>query len=166
MQWLPRSHRRSGLWLLLVALLASARVAADGPHDYYAGDAPPGLLENARGYHLTPAERKLERGAYRYAMQDARFILGRFPNDPIALALAARIALAWPGHARDAVTYFERAVALFPQYAETWLLCGLYHERLGELDTARTAYRHALERDPGLARARERLEDLEGSRSP
>lgn len=143
--------------LCLLGLLASAGVvpyaAAAESYDFYARDWPRGLHENVHRYHLPQGREKLDRGSYRYAMNDANFILSRFPNDPEGLKLVMRIALDWPNNEGVAMPYFQKALDLYPQHGETWLIYGVYLHRMGEPAEAVEAYRSAIERNDSLADA-------------
>lgn len=138
----------------LVAVLGLASVAsALESYDFYARNWPRGLHENVHKYHLRQGHDKAERGAYQYAMNDANFILSRFPNDPEGLQLVMKIALDWLNNDQVAMPYFRKALDRYPQHAETWLIYGVYHHRLGNLQEAVEAYRSAIERDRRLADA-------------
>lgn len=140
------------LGLVAVLGLASGASAAE-PYDFYARNWPSGLHENVHRYHLRQGHEKAERGAYQYAMNEANFILARFPNDPEGLKLAMKIALDWPNNERGAMPYFRKALDRYPQHAETWLIYGVYLHRLGTPAEAVEAYRSAIERDANLADA-------------
>jgi predicted TPR repeat methyltransferase len=54
------------------------------------------------------------------------------------------------GRVDDALTCFERSLALDPSSAKAWNNLGAACQRLGSLDRGRAAYRTALHRDPSL----------------
>lgn len=138
---------------LILALIAPNASALTGGYDYYRNNAPPGLLKHVEQYHLKPGEKKLARGAFAYAMADAKFMLHYFPNDPNALKLAMEIALQWPNHANAAEHLFNDAVKSYPQYAQTYLIHAVYLHRRGKLEEAVKQYRKALDRNPNSADA-------------
>ncbi|HWP23820.1 MAG TPA: hypothetical protein VNM15_06495 [Candidatus Binatia bacterium] len=70
-----------------------------------------------------------------------------------------------------AVTYFERAIALFPQYAITRAQYGLFLVSINDVDGGIENLKRSVEMDPklamgyvGLARAYEKKGDLEHAR--
>ncbi len=137
---------------MVVSLLLSPAALARG-YDYYGDNAPPTLLKHVEQYHLKPGHQKLARGAYAYAMGDAKFMLRNFPNDPNALKLAMEIALRWPSHSTAAEPLFDNAIETYPQYAETYLIYGVYLHRMGKLDKAVDEYKKALQHNPNSADA-------------
>jgi tetratricopeptide (TPR) repeat protein len=65
------------------------------------------------------------KNGYGYAKQELDYTLLTFPNHPEALQLLWVYAKA-SKKPSDAVPYFEKAIELFPQYAETYYLYGAF----------------------------------------
>lgn len=150
-KWLNQGIRLI-IWLTVV-LGAMPSLAAVKSYDYYGHEFLPNLLVNVEKYHLEPGRNKFQRGQYKYAMHDARFMLAYFPNNPNALKLAMEIALQWPEHNMEAKPFFEKAIGSYPQHSETYLIYGVYLHRLGKIEDAVAEYKKAIERDPRSAEA-------------
>ncbi|HYA17082.1 MAG TPA: tetratricopeptide repeat protein [Bryobacteraceae bacterium] len=61
------------------------------------------------------------------------------------------------GHLPDAQKDFEKAVALYPKFANAWLSLGRARERQNQTEPARDAFQKALEADPKLVEAQVEL---------
>ena len=81
--------------------------------------------------------------------------------DPAATGAAGRAAahladgltLAWQGELADAITAFDRAIAIAPRYSFAYLNRGLAHRRNGDLDRALADLNRAVRSAPRSARA-------------
>ncbi len=68
----------------------------------------------------------------------------------------------------EAVSAFEEALALYPQYSQARFNLGVARMRMGQLEQAREEFRQFIEADPFnpiAGRAREMLEEIVGNRS-
>lgn len=145
----------AGLLVLLVAISARPVLAQHG-QDYYAAGLQPTtkeLLGNVEKYHLQKAEDSLRSGRYAYSWDDTDFILRAFPNHPRGLRLISEICIRWRDQRCAAERYFDKAVALNPSSAETYLIYGVYLQKAGHPRDAIKRYQQAIELDPGSANA-------------
>ena len=143
---------RWGLGIIVAAVLqtASAWSMAQG-FDYYAPRTKGEditRLKNVEGYHLGPAQEKMAKRLYLYAMQELGFILGYYPNHPQALSLLSKLCDLWRDPKCDADGAFQRAVKRNPDAAHTYLLHGVHLHRKRQLNEAVKAYRRAVELQP------------------
>ena len=103
------------------------------------GDAASALASYAQAVDLTPAD-----AIYRYQYA-------------IGLLKASRV--------QESLEQINQAIALEPFYADSYIFKASAHERLGQPDSARVAYRAYLERAarnaPNRDRATRRLTELE-----
>lgn len=148
-----------------IALLAGGSVSAQTdeggivPHNYYNSDSYSAqLLEDVVKYHLPLARKQMRKGGSKlyYALQNVKFVLAYFPNHPKALQLATEITIRM-NQPRRADRFFIKAVELYPNQAQSWLLYGLHLHRTGRVAEAVKKYRHALELDSSLVNARYNL---------
>ncbi|HVE70726.1 MAG TPA: tetratricopeptide repeat protein [Thermoanaerobaculia bacterium] len=71
----------------------------------------------------------------------------------------AGVFLAEAGHTKEAIPFYERALALRPNLTAAWVRLGDAHRECGDLVRAIDAYREALNVDPAHARARSAIVD-------
>lgn len=112
------------------------------PFDFYV-PAPSNLLENVEKYHLSQGIDKVKQGKYEFAWSEFAFMLHYFPNHPRALELIGDLSLQMETPER-ALRYFETAIRLFPEQAETHALFGVFLHKLGRYDEAVESYQRAL----------------------
>lgn len=135
----------------VLLILFPLSVVTASAYDFYARNWPEGLHKRVHQYHLEEGHKHVDSGSYQSALNDAEFILSRFPNDPEGLQLIMRIALDGDPDDTAAMPYFETALNRYPQHGETWLLYGIYLHRLGRLKEAVEAYNSAIDREARLA---------------
>jgi Tfp pilus assembly protein PilF len=105
------------------------------------------LLES---HHLTPrVYGDVTAGRYHYALFDVDYVLERMPNHPRALQLIGTIAKLTKKPFL-AVSYFKRALALYPQYALTHAQYGSYLADVGQVEAGIGELSRAIELDPKL----------------
>ena len=115
--------------------------------NYFEGDsAHIGVVEK---YHLGPARAKLADGRAAYAMNDIKFILRHFPNNPNALLLLddASKRLGQPNLPDQ---YFKQAIAAYPEEPMTYVVHGMFLQKRGRTADAIGQYEHALSLNPNL----------------
>jgi tetratricopeptide (TPR) repeat protein len=91
-------------------------------------------------------------GRYREVIGDLNYTLERIANHPGALSLMGTVATITKVP-NLAIPYYENALALYPQYAETHALYGYYLAEIGDLDKSVTHLKDAIERDAKLPSA-------------
>ncbi len=121
-------------------------------------DARPDL-ERRVAAHPDDLEAQYLLGLVAFQLQDVeaaarhlRAVVGRRPDDGLALKLLAR-ALAASGAASQAVSYLERAVRAAPRDAEAWSLLGRLHQDGQRFPAAARALERALQLNPADVRA-------------
>lgn len=168
-----RRYLSIAFWVGLLFLASSghAQSPSDAPRDYFTADKSPGsylsLVESA---HVSVISNWIAKGRLDNAMGDIRYTLDRFPNHPVSLQQLSMVSHMAKKTA-IAVTYFERAIALFPQYAITRAQYGLFLVSINDVDGGIENLKRSVEMDPklamgyvGLARAYEKKGDLEHAR--
>lgn len=115
--------------------------------NYFDGDgAHIGVVEK---YHLGPARAKLADGRARNAMNDIRFILRHFPNNPNALMLLDEASRRL-GQPNLPDQYFKQAIAAYPDEPMTYVVHGMFLQKRGRTADAIGQYEHALSLNPSL----------------
>jgi predicted Zn-dependent protease len=99
--------------------------------------------------HAGSVMKNLRRGAYDYVIYDAQYALERFPNHPKALMLLTTAALLSkrPMLPRP---YFEKAIQLYPQYAQIRAQYAHYLVDGGAVDEGVAMLKNVVETDPNL----------------
>ena len=147
--------RKSVSLALLVVILLSSRLAhAQLPtiagQDYFTADKSPGsyltIMESA---HVVVIPNWISQGRLDNAIGDIKYSLDRFPNHPISLQQLGLVAQ-MTKNISLAVTYFERAIALFPQYALTRAQYGLFLVGINYVDAGIERLKQSVEMDPKL----------------
>ena len=106
-----------------------------------------GRHANERVYNL------FRSGDYNNTLADCDYTLTRFPNHPGGLNLVCEIAKATDRPSMP-LTYFERALKYYPQYAFTHAQYGHYLLDIGATSAGTAELRDALRLDPNLIQAR------------
>ena len=144
--------------ILATLIVARAGHAQTGDRDYYAprdSQADQQLFRNVEGYHLQPAIDHMRVREYQAAKGDLEFILGFYPNHPRALMLLSDVCeqMRSTQCTEAADSWFEKAVAINPNAATTYVLFGIYNHKNHRLDAAIKSYKRALELSPNSVNA-------------
>ena len=89
-------------------------------------------------------------GDYRGAFAEVDFILRWVPNHPLGLQIAGTISRL-AGRLSVAVSYYEKALNLYPQHAVTYAQFGQYLLQIDQVDNGIEQLKRAVEIDPKLA---------------
>jgi tetratricopeptide (TPR) repeat protein len=154
----------SGGGLLVFALALATLIVAPAGHaqtrslDYYAPretEADQRVLRNVEGYHLQPGIDHLRAREFRQAMAEFEFILAVYPNHPRALMLLSDVCEQSRSMecTNAADSWFEKAVAINPNAAATYVMFGIYNHKSHRLDAAIKSYKRALELSPNSVNA-------------
>jgi tetratricopeptide (TPR) repeat protein len=161
----PAEPRRMPAWSRRVRLIALAGLIlavslparAQSPTDYYitrSDKAAGNLLQQVEKYHLAPGIQNARANKYQYAHGELGFILRYFPNHPQALMLMAEVCVKWKHPAQcNADAYFQKALEINPQAADTYTIQGIHLQNTGRIDQAIDSYKMALERNPSSMNA-------------
>jgi Tfp pilus assembly protein PilF len=102
--------------------------------------------------HLKNVMPWISRKGYHYAIEELDYTLVTFPNHPDALQLLWLYAKG-AKKPSAAIPYFENAIRLYPQYAETYYLYGAFLTDFGMSKEGILKLEKALEIAPGMAGA-------------
>ena len=121
-------------------------------HDYYDKSLTVQLelLHNVEKYHLNQGIEKLREHRYDAAMADFIFMLRYFPNHPKALLHVSEVCIKTK-KIDVGKKLFEKAIAISPGQAPTYVLYGIYLHKIGEYEKAAKNYNKALEIEPDSA---------------
>jgi tetratricopeptide (TPR) repeat protein len=103
--------------------------------DYYVDVLDPRALVG-KGWELFQLRKTLDLmgdGQIIYAYQQLKYILCRYPNMPKGLKLLENVAASQKAPTLP-IPYYEYALSLYPQHAETHALYGFYLVEIGEID--------------------------------
>ena len=149
------SWRRTSCWRLLAlwavgivaALVAGLAGAQATDNDYYT-TTDITLLRTVERYHVVVAEEKIRTKFYSAARSDLDFVLRYFPNHPKGLLLMGQLCTdhAMPHCELDSV--FEKAIAINPNVAGTYVTQGVYLHRVKRYREAIASYQRGLAIDP------------------
>lgn len=139
--------------------------------DYFTADrSPTSYLKIVESAHVAVIPNWIKQGRFNNAVGDIKYTLDRFPNHPVSLQQLSTVAQMTKNIAL-AVTYFERAIALFPQYGLTRAQYGLFLVAINNVDAGIERLKQAVEIEPtlaagyaGLAHAYVKKNDLEEAR--
>lgn len=142
-----------------------------GGQDYFTADKSPGsYLMILEGAHVKTIPSWINTGRLDNAIGDIKYTLDRFPNHPVSLQQLSMVAQMAKNTAL-AVSYFERAINTFPQYALTRAQYGLYLVSINNIDAGIKHLIQSVEMEPklaaghaGLAHAYAKKGDLEQAR--
>lgn len=113
---------------------------------------------NAHKFHLQPAFDEMKLGRWKSARDNFEFILRYFPNSPQALnGISELCDLKWSSAQCDADSWFEKAVAVNPSVATTWVIYGLHFQRKKRLSEAVEKFQYALTLEPNNINGRYNL---------
>lgn len=140
-----------GVSLALLSIFCAPHASAQGHdfYDYYGHDGKKpreGLLISVESFHLYKGIKGLYTGHFEYAKDDFEFILAYFPNHPRALFLMidTMFGMKQPYIAEE---HIQRALRLYPQYASTHVVYGMYQQRAGKPAEAIQSYLKAIQLD-------------------
>jgi tetratricopeptide (TPR) repeat protein len=103
---------------------------------------------------LNPGVQNARANKYQNAQGELDFILRYFPNHPQALLLMSEVCTKWKQPTRcNADAYFQRALQINPDAADTYTIQGMYLQNTGRIDQAIDSYKMALERNPSSMNA-------------
>lgn len=153
-----RNVRCAGVsaFVVVCAVVGSAQTLAQQKNNDYYASAGTQLLSNVETYHIGPALEKLRARYYESAYGDVAFILGYFPNHPQGLILMTQLCEHWKSPKCEPeimLDVFERAVAVNPNVAATYVLRGIYLDRLKRIPDAVASLEKALSLDPDSVNA-------------
>jgi tetratricopeptide (TPR) repeat protein len=159
-----------GLWSLSSA---HAQVTTNpyANQDYFTADKRGGsYLAIVEANHVRTIPDWIKKNRLNDAIGDIKYTLDRFPNHPVALQQLSMVAQMTKNLAL-ATSYFEKAVALFPQYALTRAQYGLFLMSANNVDGAIENLKQSIEMEPklsagyaGLAHVYAKKGDLEQAR--
>jgi predicted Zn-dependent protease len=137
-----------------IAIVLSAEYREGHDKDYFDITDPRDvtLLSNVETYHLSEDSfwKWAAAGKYGYALDELNFVLRYFPNHPEALPLLGMIAKATKNLSLP-ITYYVRALSLYPQYALTHAQYGIYLVEIGLNNDGIVKLKHSVELEPKLA---------------
>ena len=118
--------------------------------DYFTADHRPNyylsLVESA---HVRTINKWIKEGRLDNAIGDIKYTLDRFPNHPASLQQLGMVAQ-MTKNVSLAVSYFERAISLFPQYALTRAQYGLFLVSVNQVDAGIEHLKQSIEMEPKL----------------
>jgi tetratricopeptide (TPR) repeat protein len=150
--------------LLGVPLCVQAQVFRDQisqenpgfPYDYFAvpGSSPEVqlYLRHTDDFHTNLVQSRIRENNITMALGDLKYALDRFPNHPKGLMLAGVLARLTQSPML-AITYYEKALKLYPQHALTHAQYGLYLVDIGRAGEGIEKLERAIAMDPKLASA-------------
>ncbi len=121
-------------------------------YDYFTYGDDPGkrlYLQQADAGHTDRVMDWVRDGRLDNALGDLKYVLERFPNNPRALRLMETVARLMEQPSL-AISYYERAVTLYPQYAMIHAQYGEYLLNIGYLEAGIPRLEYALKIDPNL----------------
>ena len=158
---------------IIFLLFGHSSAYAQSPNfqDYFTADqGPASYLKILESAHVRTIPKWLNEGRMNNALGDIRYTLDRFPNHPVSLQQLSMVAQMTKNTAL-AVSYFERATTLFPQYALTQAQYGLFLVSVNNVDAGIEHLKKSVEMEPklpagyaGLAHAYAKKGDLEQAR--
>jgi tetratricopeptide (TPR) repeat protein len=160
-----------GLWLLSSAHAQVATNPQANGQDYFTADKSDGsYLSIVEKNHIRTIPDWIKQGRLNDAIADIKYTLDRFPNHPVSLQQLSMVAQMTKNTALG-LSYFERAVALFPHYALTRAQYGLFLVSTNNVDAGIENLRQSIEMEPklsagyaGLAHAYAKKGDFEHAR--
>jgi tetratricopeptide (TPR) repeat protein len=155
--WSRAGRIRCALLLITACASAPGAMAQSGGRDYYnpgTGTDDRAIFEQVHSYHLQPGIEKMTKGTTDRGYGDFLFILQGFPNSPQALNLMSELCVNKMKSAKcDADPFFERAVAINPKIATTYVLYGIHLQRKGKHTEAIEKFNQALALQPNSVNA-------------
>jgi tetratricopeptide (TPR) repeat protein len=141
-----------GALLGIAPSLATSAVDVNRANDYYANKGS-AAVANVEYNHLGPCEKRLAERNYLKTLDECGFILKIFPNHPTALLLTTDACSQWKSPKCMLNDMFERAVAINPKAAQTFVVQGIYLHRTKQYEQAIQSFSYALKLDPNSMNA-------------
>jgi Tfp pilus assembly protein PilF len=142
------------VWAIgIVAPLVADLVGAQATDNDYYTTTDTTLLRTVERYHVVPAEEKIRTKFYSAARADVDFVLRYFPNHPKALLLMAQLCTDRATPHCELDTVFEKAIAINPNVAGTYVTQGVYLHRVKRYREAIASYQRGLAIDPNSINA-------------
>jgi tetratricopeptide (TPR) repeat protein len=132
--------------------IATSAVDINRANDYYANKASPAVA-NVELNHLGPCEKRLAERDYPRTLGECGFILKVFPNHPTALLLTTQACSQWKSPKCMLDDVFDRAVAINPRAATTFVVQGIYRHQTRQYEQAIQSFTYALGLDPNSTNA-------------
>ncbi|MBL1275773.1 MAG: tetratricopeptide repeat protein [Ectothiorhodospiraceae bacterium] len=142
--------------LAIMFLLPSALVLAAGkwndPHDYYksATRSSGDLLRNVEKFHLPQGLAKMNKKKYDRALEDFDFVLRYYPNHPKGLLFMSEVSRRMK-KPEIAEKYFQKAFKMYPGYANTHSIYGIFLQKTDRMERAIEQYRKSLKLKPNAS---------------
>lgn len=161
-----------GFWCSsAVAQSSNPTTAQAAGHDYFTAEkCARCYLTILEGAHVRTVPDWIKKGRLDNAIGDIKYTLDRFPNHPVSLQQLSTLAQITKNTSL-AVSYFERAMTLFPQYALTRAQYGLFLVSINNVDAGLEHLKQAVQIEPklpagyaGLAHAYAKNSDFEQAR--
>jgi tetratricopeptide (TPR) repeat protein len=148
-------HSSLALLFLIGLLLSSAHAQVTNPQgngqDYFTADKRGGsYLAIVEANHVRTIPDWIKEGRLNGAIADIKYTLDRFPNHPVSLQQLSMVGQMTKNYALP-TSYFERAVALFPQYALTRAQYGWFLMSTNNIDAAIENLKQSIEMEPKLS---------------
>jgi len=141
--------RLPALWAIgIVAPLVAGLAGAQATDNDYYTTTDATLLRTVEHYHVVPAEEKIRTKFYSAARGDVDFVLRYFPNHPKGLLLMAQMCADGVTQHCDMDVVFDKAIAINPNVAGTYVTQGVYLHRIKRYREAIASYQRALAIDP------------------
>ena len=145
----PLGWRRLPVWAIgIVASLVAGLAGAQATDNDYYTTTDTTLLRTVERYHVVPAQEKIRTKFYSAARGDVDFVLRYFPNHPKGLLLLAQMCTDGVTQHCDLDVVFEKAIAINPNVAGTYVTQGVYLHRVKRYREAIASYQRALAIDP------------------
>jgi len=142
-------RRRTSAWAIgIAALIAAGFACAQAVDNDYYTTRDMALLRSVERYHVAVAEEKIRTKYYSSARQDLDFVLRYFPNHPKGLLLMAQLCADGLTQHCDLDFLFEKAIAMNPNVAGTYVTKGVYLHRVKRYREAIASYQRALAIEP------------------
>ncbi len=144
------------LFVLCSGIAATAQAAKVPERDYFTAPGEDPLARNDLdlndSYHTNFILDWIKKGRVDRALEDAKFVLNKWPNHPRCLILMEVIARV--AHAPSLpIPYYEKAVKYYPQYAITHAQYGRYLVEIGQVSQGMAQLQQAIDIDPTMAAA-------------
>ena len=147
-------------FLLIGLLIAMSAAGEQDNNDYYVAHAnkyTSELLASVEKYHLQPCSEGPTTRRFESALSECDFILRYFPNHPRALVYMAEICAAWQSPRCIPERYFELAVNVNPNVANTFIAIGISLLRAKKAKEAVTSLERAVALNPNSLNAQYNL---------